>query len=68
MKRILFTCAMVIPLGGLLDYMTILAYRGDKPLITKVWMVIALVCVSWICYEVAPIILNKKNRKDKNFK
>ena len=58
MKRILFACAMGMPLAGFLDYMAMLAYGSDKPTVTHVWMGITGVCIFWICYELTPKILN----------
>lgn len=63
MKRILFACAMGMPLGALLDYMAMLAYGSDKPTATHVWMAITGACIFWICYELAPKILNSTKPK-----
>lgn len=66
MKRILFACAMGMPLGGFLDYMAMLAYGSDKPTSTHVWMAITGACIFWICYELAPKILNSTKPKTEN--
>ena len=66
MKRILFACAMGMPLGGFLDYMAMLAYGSDKPTATHVWMAITGACIFWICYELTPKILNSTKPKTEN--
>jgi hypothetical protein len=61
MKRILLACALAVPIGRLLDMVTLIAYNGEVPTALVVLGVITGAGLLWIGYIAAGKILNSDN-------